>query len=415
MFINIKHQKLITETALFFIVMIFLIPHFYYQDDMDLWQEWALALYSDGLKNIYEHEVNYQPLFLYCLYGYSLLQGSESAIVQNITYIKIIPLLFDIVPASLLIFINRPKQTSNYHLILFFNIAYLYNSMVWGQVDSIHTFLSLAAIFFAFRYPFWSVALFILAFNTKIQSIIFLPILAVVLLLKIKSVKKLLLLILWGLSIEAIILLPFLISGKIHQYLVVITGSIGYYPIVSMNAFNFWYLISKYNPMAIHDDTLIRHLISYKKAGLLLFLFFSTITLIPLLIKTIRAIFIRKISAKYYEIVFLTSGLVALIFFYFNTEMHERYSHPALLSLFFYGVYKRNFNLYILVSIAYFLNMEKVLQYYMLPYDSFIFHNKVIASLFLAIILIGLYRLYGAYNLKIDLNLFKAALFQKDK
>ena len=66
---------------------------------------------------------------------------------------------------------------------------------------------------------------------------------------------------------------------------------------------------------------------------------------------------VRMIEQKREEGVFLS----ILGFFFFNTQMHERYSHPAMLMAFLYGILNKNYWIYGITSIAYFLNMEKTL------------------------------------------------------
>jgi hypothetical protein len=81
--------------------------------------------------------------------------------------------------------------------------------------------------------------------------------------------------------------------------------------------------------------------------------------------------------------------------------------------MFFYGLYKRNFSLYILVSIAYFLNIEKVLRYFNWPYHTFIFENRTIACLFLITIVIGIINIYKNYIIKEDVIYLKNKLLKK--
>lgn len=90
--------------------------------------------------------------------------------------------------------------------------------------------------------------------------------------------------------------------------------------------------------------------------------------------------------------------LISLVFFYFNTQMHKRYSHPALLFSGAFAFVNGSYLMYVLCSLAYFLNMEKVLKYLQLEnYNTFIFDERVISVLYLTAIILGICLLYKAY------------------
>jgi len=64
------------------------------------------------------------------------------------------------------------------------------------------------------------------------------------------------------------------------------------------------------------------------------------------------------------EKIWLTAALIGLIFFFFNTQMHERYSHYAFIFITVYAFSKRHYIPYILFSIAYLLNLDAVLEWF---------------------------------------------------
>jgi hypothetical protein len=68
--------------------------------------------------------------------------------------------------------------------------------------------------------------------------------------------------------------------------------------------------------------------------------------------------------------------------------MHERYSHPAFLFIIAYSFLRKSYYLYMIFSIAYFLNLEKALRAFDLHYGIFIFGNRFIAGLYLITIII---------------------------
>lgn len=187
---------------------------------------------------------------------------------------------------------------------------------------------------------------------------------------------------------ELAIVFPFLLAGEFKNYFEVMVDSVDYFKLASLNAYNFWHLILSADPITVSDqDTFLA--ITYKQWGLLLFCGSSALVLIPLLKKVLKQGFQFLSDKKGKELVFLSAAMISLSFFFFNTQMHERYSHPAMIFLFFYALFSRDFIPYILVSIAYLLNMERILEFFDVPYYTFIFIPEFSASLFLiALILI---------------------------
>ena len=104
----------------------------------------------------------------------------------------------------------------------------------------------------------------------------------------------------------------------------------------------------------------------------------------------------------FYKLFFLSLTLVTLIFFYFNTEMHERYIHPAILFSAIYAILAKDYIMYILLSLAYTLNMAKVFPFFNLDYNAFYFNEKLISTLYLCAFAIGMYRMYTSFKLKTD-------------
>jgi len=394
-----KHLKtnILIQTILFFFLVVCLLPQKgYHPDDMGYWRWWALFIHENGLGRIYEIQANYQPVYLYAIALFDWIQGTGENISNNMPYIRIFPLLFDILPVFILLFFRRFRElASGWHWFLLLNVAYLYNSVIWGQVDSVHTSLSLLALLLAFKRPVWSGLVFLLAFNAKIQAIIFLPLLLMIWLFSIKSWKQVLSLGFVVLFSEALILMPFILGGTFPEYIKMVKGAVGFYPSISMNAFNFWDLVLSDEVIANAKDHETFFVLSYKTTGLLLFFLFSGIVLLPVLVKSVAALVKRQVDERMMEITCLAAGLVAIVFFFFNTQMHERYSHPAMLLFFFYGVFSKNFLLYIITSVAYFLNLEKVLQFFHISYHTLIFEREFIASLFALVLVLGIKRLYA--------------------
>lgn len=406
--INLK-KYLVSVIAVFLLlaIIILLLPYDYcFILDMGCWENWSIYMFRNGFSNVYDSETNYPPFFLYMLYFFSLIQGSEESIQEHISLMKYIPLLFDFIPFVILyILYKKDYFKNNVHYYLLFNIAYFYNSVAWGQVDGIHSNLSLLSFLLAFRSPVAAVVVFVFALNTKMQSVIFLPVLCLALFTQVKNLRQLFHMSVAIVVTEVVITLPFILTGDFNDYLNIYLTSVDNQPKVSMNAFNLWHLVLwNKNPQEVYDHTTWLFF-SYKQYGLAFFMISSFFSLLPFTVKSIIAFARKELPPKFYELLFLTAALVTFSFFYFNTQMHERYIHPALIFLFFYSAFANRFGLYVFVSIAYLLEMERVLQFLRMPsfvYD-FILDKHFIAILFSVALVWAFKTLYSFHGIKNDL------------
>ncbi|CAN5127604.1 hypothetical protein BH09BAC1_BH09BAC1_24070 [soil metagenome] len=391
-----------------FIVLAFGLPAKAFTSDMVFWNWWSDEILLHGIAHINSNGSNYPPLIHYFFWVFAKINGSVESINHNLKYVKLIPLAFDFIGAlSLFFLMPRFKRDWFAPLFLLLNIAYLYNSYCWGQVDSIHTTLTLIAFIFALKErAAFSLLFFVLAVNMKVQAIIFLPLLGLLLLPTfIAQPKNIATALGTAILVQLLVLLPFILEGTVPEVWATITGSVDFYPIISMNAFNYWHLFFN-SQQAWELDSQLFAGITYKHWGLLLFCLTSAMALFPLLLISLNSIWRKDFSTPAYRmIVFLSAGLIALVFFYFNTQMHERYSHPALIMVFIFSWYSKKYLLSVIVFAAYFLNMEKIARFLELEnYHTLIFSPIFIALLYLASILLAFYHLYKYVNLRKELE-----------
>jgi hypothetical protein len=390
------------ELLLLFILYLVILPRVYMTYDMGFWREWALYIHQHGLANAYASTspINYFPVYVYGLYIYDMLQGTDANIIHNINNIKIIFLCFDFLPIVVLCaFRQRILSFKIPYLFLLLNIAYVFNSLVWGQIDSIYTSLAFLAIVAGIFYPVTGILLYLLALNTKPQAIEFLPVIIAVLLYSVRNFKTAAMIIAGLIALQVLLLLPFISNGGPGRLLFFASHAVGLYHNLSICAFNIWYLITNGNPYYINDNA-IYFLFSYKVVGLILF----SISGIAILWPMIKSIWnLRKKELAFdnttYKILFLGTGLLCLCFFYFNSQMHERYAHPVIIFFFFYGVVSKNYKLYILASIPYFLSLDKCFSYPggYLPITHFkiIYASKIIAVWYSITLVYGAYLYYS--------------------
>jgi Gpi18-like mannosyltransferase len=392
-------KKARIEILLLFALYLFILPRTYMEYDMGFWKEWALEIHRHGISNAYNSSINYFPVYLYGLYAYDLLQGTEANIIQNINNIKLLFVFFDFLPIFILCCFRQKILSFRIpYLYLLLNIAYVFNSMVWGQIDSIYTNLSFIAIITALFYPIPALMLYVLALNTKPQAIEFLPVIALALWYGIRQFKTAVLAIAAAAALQLLLLLPFLTNGGVTMLLHHATQSVDRYNILSISAFNIWYLIQPNNPYFINDkDTFI--VFSYKTIGFCLFAISSLLVFLPMAKQFWRLRTEKlQIDDDTYKILFLGTGLLCLFFFYFNSQMHERYAHPIIIFFFFHAVVSGNYRLYILASIPYFLSLDKAFSfpngYLPITHYKFIFASRIIALWYTATMIYGSFLFY---------------------
>lgn len=382
-----------TELWLLFACYLVVFPRTYMEYDMGFWRDWAVTIHKYGLSNAYKHGINYFPVYLYCLYIYDVLQGTEWNIVHHINNIKVVFIFFDFLPLFVIsVFRDKIFPFKVPWFLLLLNVAYIFNSMVWGQIDSIYTNLSFLAILAAYRFPVVSVLLYTLALNTKPQAIEFAPILLLLYYRHIKNIPIIIKCIASALVVQLALFLPFLQNGTYKQVFYIAGNAVDLYNKLSICAFNFWYIVVPGNPYFI-DDRSTWLLFTYKSWGLLLFCISLVIILLSLR-RLLLASYKDVTLPPPYRMLFLSSGMLALCFFYFNSQMHERYANPIIIFFFFYGVTSGNYKLYVLSSIPYFLSLDKCFPDYLpIVHYKIIFASRIIALWYTATVVYGFYLL----------------------
>lgn len=381
--------------------------------DIWCWNMWSKQIFEFGLGNVYGSGTDYLPLYHYFLKFYSFFQNNPEQIEKNIQYLKLISLFFHFVTGYFLICLikegeqNLEKSILN-SLFFLLNISILYNSIIWSQVDGILTCFIFISCYFAIRKQILpSIVFFVLAINFKLQAIIFIPIIGLILLPEMFLRFSFIRLIKWiiiPVILQVIILLPFIFTGNVEMVWTVVSGSLGKYPVISMNAFNMWDLLVKGDLMYTEDSIIISGL-SYKNWGLLLFFTTSGLALFPLAKSVYLSLRSKTNQVLATDKIMITCSLVTLLFFYVNTQMHERYSHPALVFILAYSILRKKPVLATIGCAAYILNLEVVLQSLRLEnYSQFFFQRSFISILYLVCII---WLFLDLFNVKLMRKTFK--------
>lgn len=399
-------RQQVVFASLLFVLMLLLVPRAGYDGDGHYWVEWGSYIFEHGLGNVYQLESNnYNPLYHYILWLYGQMMGTMEKLQYYIRFLKGFTLIFDFAgafwAASL---VPERERRFGLALLLLFNIGYLYNTLLWIQVDSIYTFFAFGAVVLAVRrHVAGSMVFFVLAMAAKTQAIIFLPPL----------------LFLWApqwwhrpwslvraglaaVGTATLVLAPFIWwswESYLPRIISLNLNAAEMYPKVSMFAYNMWFLLMPAGQPQGTSDKLVVAGLTYRNWGLLLFFVSSAIALWPLFVASVRALLTPRTRAAApapdMALALLSCGVIPLLFAFFNTQMHERYWHAAILFLAAYGFLRRDYLPYILASVAYFFNLESVLRHLQLMnYGTLVFDERFIASLFGLAILLSLLKLY---------------------
>ncbi|MBL7705136.1 MAG: DUF2029 domain-containing protein [Taibaiella sp.] len=369
--------------------------------DINYWVGWGWYGKENGIQNIYFSSTNYYPLYHYILTGFASLFDSWDHLEKYIYLLRFITLAFDIL-GIYLVYLFLKKRYSFWTLLLFafINIPFLYNSLIWGQVDAILGFFVFAAIYFLYKQKIiWGTLCLALSLAFKLQAIVFLPVFGLYLLYQVPVQhwrSKVSMAVLVFVASLFLICLPFIIEqDRFLVFKKAVSGLVGFFPVVTMGAANVWSIFLSDHADKIPDSTALLGTITYKQAGLTLFCTSSFFALLPLL----KAI-VAKIKGNT-EVFFgldklmLSASLIGLSFYFFNTQIHERYSHPVFLFLMCYSFLRKDFFPFILFSIAYFLNLESILRWGRFDnYHTVIFQRYFAGALYAIVIVYLFFRLY---------------------
>ena len=389
--------------VLFYSLLVAIIPHGGFWHDLNHdWPRWSAYTFEHGLSQIYHSDTNYMPIYLHGLYWFGKLQGSTALIYANSYQLKYFFLLFDFAGAIAITHALRKYYSRPFaEYMLLFNMGYLYCTTIWGQLDSVPTTIVILTVICLFeRKLLWAIFFGTLSIYAKLQAIIFVPFFGILLIYQLcmKSDKYLIMKLL-GVSFvtQFVLLSPFIFGGTFGNFLKVVQESVGFFPRVSVQAFNIWYLLLKQDPATLNDTTAFAGL-TYKQWGFIMFFTLSAITFIPLIISTLKNILSKKtLDKNYYSLLWLTIGTIAIVFFFTNTQMHERYSFPAIPMYFTYALLTNRYAIFALTSMAHLMNVDAVNKTLGLNP----FKPEYTALIFAVVLCLSLVRLFSSFSFKI--------------
>lgn len=347
---------------------------FYYErGDMGAFISWVNKLQADGFAGFYaKYGLCYPPLHIFMVYiigGICTIFHIANYSVLQIMLIKGPALICDILTGYLLYRIGNKYLSSKAGLVAciayLLNPAVIFNSSVWGQMDSIYT-LCIVIVCYLIADKKLKPAYFVFGASIlfKYQGIIFTPIIifAVIdnVILDNCNVKKFFSHLLTGLgAIAAMIVchLPFIFgNGNAAGNAANLASNYGEaltsFKFASVNAYNIWAMFGL--NWHTQEDKFLG--LTYNTWG--------TISIVLLVIVAfIISMMIKKSNSKHY----LIAGFIISTMFMFSVRMHERYLFPALPLIFAAFLVKPCIGLFITYcgyTLMNFYNCAHVLFYY---------------------------------------------------
>lgn len=401
-----------------FLLRLILIPNPGFEADVSFWKSWGLATRDFGIvEGIKQTNNNYPTPFAYTLgfmvwvYSFFADPHNFNQFWQNTNLLflaisKMFPILADLGIAAILLFFRFPESRSdsgNQRIILalfyLFNPVSLIDGAWWGQVDSLGVFLFLLALLSLLNSkPYLSGFLFMLSMMTKLQNMIYGPLFFLFAwqTLGWDGLRKTVIgatVGFFGLNIE------FFLSKNMDRVITSLTSNYDYFPWMSLNAFNLWWIVSYAQGMQVTDKLTMIGLTNAKTIGLLLFSSFYLFALI------------RQKNLK----TFLENLIVInAAFFLFMTESHDRYLFPTTVFLLLLAPFKGSTfkGYYILFSLLYFYNLHTALVFNY-PHNGLPFLSKLIQPPFTiaaSVILIALFVAFVGKSILLPLTFFATGM-----
>lgn len=387
-----------TLCGVVYLIFALINPDSGYDKYFDIW--WTHEMILGGITSIYQVDsVNYPPLVLYIIGIFSkFFSHPDQVDLNTVNALKPIKMFFDLVIlCSSIYLLQLFKKSSNRILFFLLNIAFWFGTLIWAQYDSMFISFLLLAFILAYRKRWnWAIVLFMMALNTKHISILALPILGLYYFhhqgFRLKPILQLLG---YATVVQLLIFTPFIVTGHFSEAIsAIFARTVSHHSQVSCNAQNIWMLICDGDPFEIDDKAPFWGK-NYLFYGLLFFLSFSALALIPIAYQNI----VKKYRFSFSRLL-LTMGIVGIAFYYLNTEMHERYLHLPLIFVGLFTLLNLSITraiVFVGYSLFYAISLEKVIHFFSYlphPYftsktylNSLIFDSQLLSLIFLGVLI----------------------------
>ncbi len=358
--------------------------------DIDYWIQWSQKIAEVGPANFYgsSARTDYMPGYLYILWLLGFIKNLFSLDQQFFLILLKMPGILAELFLSVIIYILfkpfSPKLRNLAAGAILLNPALIFNSAVWGQIDSLLTLFMLLTVVFLYQQKLvFSSIFFSLSFLIKPQtlSLIFLPL---VILCKKFSFLNFIKLIFPAFITIYLISLPFFPNQTFLNLFNLFSSTANQYSYNSLSAFNFWGIFGFWK-----EDNQIFLNFSIKNWGILMYLVYSLIIL--------YYYYKKRFS------LFTVASLATLGFYFLPTRVHERYLYPAIIFLIISSTQAKSSKLFLLtafLSIIHFLNLLYVYTMYNNNFFALIYHFLEKNTTLISIVSCGLFIIISSLLIK---------------
>ena len=366
--------------------------------DLVDWQQWSHDLLTGDWRHFYAVSgSDYLPGYLYVLWALGHIQQAcmqAPALIQG--WLPSTELLFKLpsmiadLATVLVIFVAGrrwapPPAAYLAALSYAVNPGVIYNSTVWGQVDSVPAlFMVLAMVLLIESRPGLSGAALAISALCKPTALVLLP-LCLLILCNRRRRRDVLLFVAAGLATSTLVFFPFIPYGTnpltfVHQ---VYTVTSGRYPFLTINAFNFWVLVQ--GKLGFLSDGNLVLGVRYAALG------WALLAALVGIVLWLLALRLRSYPQEEVKGILAAGSIITLGFFVLLTRMHERHLLPALpLLALTSAVWPRYWLPYGWLSAAYFLNVWYAYHVLLPPFDHELSPAAILAISLLNVVMLGL-------------------------
>lgn len=340
--------------------LIVALPHGGFMSDQQLFVDWMEQVRQRGLASVYIEgsNINYPPIFLLLMDLYRGFVGWLGIVpAAGELSFKGVLIVIDLILLAAALPLTRSIGRSRSRLfvlaLLALNPALIFGSASWGQVDMLHSMLMAATLLVLPGLPLLAGVLFALALLSKFQAVTLLAVLGMYFLRRLADRHGIRPLGLFAAGFAGSIGITaafFAMAGGLQAMVKgAYLSAVGMYPQVTMNAMNIWYYFIGTLPTT-PDTAQILGTLTLRSAGFLLLALFVAYAAVYLWKSRPDAASLLKSAA-----------LVNFAFFMLPTEIHERYSVPALVLSVFVCLYDRKWTVpTILLSLSVTANLWMV-------------------------------------------------------
>ena len=405
-----KDDRLLLIMVLAFLLRVLLSFWGTYRGDFNSFLGWSNRLVEVGFKNFYEAWCDYLPGYLYILFFLGKMKAVFGfRLMPEVLLFKLPAMLADLATGFLIYKLTRIVASQNKArlaaALYIFNPAIIFNSTIWGQVDSVFTLFLFGFFYFLIKGGLnYSAVFFALASMTKPQGLLFGGVVPFL----IKGEKRWLRVFKFfvlSAGLFLILFFPFSDTFNIFSFAFQrLRVTLDQYPYTSLNAFNFW---AMFNKMWFRDNFLFLG-VSLQVWGVVLF-GLSCFLAVAILLKN---------SQKQTTWGLRAFTILSVASFLFLTRVHERHLFPAIAFLAPLAVVDLlAFLMFIFYSIFYVLNLSYA-YVWLTQYFQQIFSQVTISIIsFLAVLVFALMLasfLWGKVVAFPKLYFFRVGLFVKD-